>query len=53
MKVASCVSAAPQQTVDKKLKYQLSPRAPPQAHLPGREDGVGSSHLPRAADLGR
>lgn len=46
MKVALCVSTAPQQTVDKKLKYRLSPRVPPQAHLPGREDRLGGVQPP-------
>lgn len=41
MKVAPCVSSAPQQTADKKLKHRLSPGAPPQAHRPGREDQSG------------
>lgn len=53
MKVPSRVSSAPQQTVDKKLKSWLSHRAPPQALLPQGKTGVGSSHLLRAADLGR
>lgn len=41
MKVAPCVSSVPQQAADKKLKHRLSPGAPPQAHLPGREDQSG------------
>lgn len=52
MKVAPCVSSAPQQTVDKNLKYRLSPRAPPQAHLPGRVDRGGVQPPAEGSRLG-